>query len=260
MVKTPAKIVLVDDTTVMLLSLKDILKDHYEIFLAQSAGMLFDVLNKVTPDLIMLDIAMPGTDGFKTCKILKSNPLYANIPVIFLTGISDKKTISKGMEFEADDILFKPVTENVLIECIENQIGNVKPDTYKPVILAVDDSPTILASINHILERDYIVYTLPEPQNLKRLLSVINPDLFILDCQMPEMNGFDCAKIIKENKKYEDAPIIFLSSEGTIDHVSVAIGLGVGGFLVKPINEALLRERTAAHLKGYLIRRRMRTL
>jgi DNA-binding response OmpR family regulator len=66
--------------------------------------------------------------------------------------------------------------------------------------------------------------------------------------------------MIRKKPEHIDTPIIFLASEGTVDYLSVAVNLGACDFMVKPIDDALLRSRIAEHLKGYLIRRRMRSM
>ena len=89
---------------------------------------------------------------------------------------------------------------------------------------------------------------------------MITPDLFILDCQMPVYSGFDLVPIIRRIREHEETPIIFLTSEGTIDNISVAINLGARDFIIKPIDEAILREKVALHIKDFMMRRRIRSL
>ncbi|MDR2559995.1 MAG: response regulator [Oscillospiraceae bacterium] len=254
------KIVLVDDVSFFLLSFKQRFDKHYKVYLAQSSEQLFEILDKVTPDLVILDINMPESNGFKIIERLKTDPLLATIPVVFLTGQKDIESVRRGMELGAVDVLFKPVDDSLLIECIENQLEPGKQETNKPIVLAVDDSPSILASINHILKPRYTVRTLPDPSVLKGLLKIITPDLFLLDCQMPDLHGFDLIRMIREEAEHEETPIVYLTSDGTVDNVSVAINLGACDLIVKPIDEVILNERIAKHLKGYMMRRRIRSL
>jgi PleD family two-component response regulator len=207
-----------------------------------------------------MDINMPEVNGFETIKRLKAHARYAKIPVIFLTGTNDSKVVKRGMELGAVDVVFKPISDETLLDCVERQLNPGKQSVNKPVILAVDDTPSILATIDHILSANHTVYTLPDPDKLKGLLKIIVPDLFLLDCQMPVLHGFDLIPIIRNHIHHEETPVIFLTSEGTIDNMSVAVSLGACDFIVKPINEALLRERVTQHLEGYLLRRRMRSL
>ena len=258
--KTHKKVIVVDDVNLHLLSINERLKKHYEIFPALSAEILFELLEHFIPDLILLDLNMPEVDGFAALKKLKEDDRLAPIPVIILTGDKDRQKVRKAMLLGAVDYVIKPFEDEKLIECIEHQIGDEKMDISKPVVLAVDDSPTILQEINHILEADYTVYTVPAPEAIEDLLKLVEPDLFLLDFNMPKVTGFDLVPIIRKHPLHTDTPIVFLTAEGTIDHVSAAMHLGACDFLVKPINEVVLCEKIASHLTDYVIRRRIRAL
>jgi len=118
----------------------------------------------------------------------------------------------------------------------------------KPVILAVDDSPMILKSVSSLLGDDYKVYMLAKSSMLERTLSQITPDLFLLDYNMPGINGFELIPIIRSFTDHKETPIIFLTSEGTIDTISSAVMLGACDFIAKPVRPDVLRERIAKHI------------
>lgn len=118
----------------------------------------------------------------------------------------------------------------------------------KPVILAIDDSPVILKTVSSVLSNDYKVYTLPKPTELGKVLQKVTPDLFLIDYQMPELNGFDLVPIIRSFDGHKDTPIIFLTSEDTLDALNAAIALGSSDFIVKPYNSDLLRETIAKYI------------
>ena len=254
------KIVLVDDTTYHLLSVKERLKSHYEIFPAQSAEILFDILKKVMPDLILLDINMPKVDGFETIEKLKADADFADIPVIFFTAKNDQSSVRKGLSLGAVDFITKPASNSELIESIENQLDPDKRDRIKPRIIAVDDNPSILQSINHALQKQYHVYTLPHPEAIKEVLKGLTPDLFLLDYQMPNLTGFDLVPIIREHPVHEKTPIIFLTSEGTVAKLGEAIAIGACDFIVKPIDAVILRKKLSSHLVDFKMWQRIQSL
>jgi len=260
MIKKRRKIIVVDDIMFHLLSMKERLKEHYEVFPAQNTETLFELLSKVDPELVILDINMPDHDGFAIIEMIKSDTRYDYVPVIFLTAQRDRRSLLKAMSLGAADYLVKPVSDTGLIESIEYQINPGGPGTMKPVILAVDDNPSILKAINSLLHDRYLVSTLPQPEKIRDLLAMITPDLFILDCNMPILNGFELVPIIRSHSFHSETPIIFLTSEGTLDNLSVAMQLGASDFLVKPIDEFILRDKTAQHLKDFIIRRRLNRL
>jgi len=109
----------------------------------------------------------------------------------------------------------------------------------------------------------YTVYTLPDVRAekiLTELLKKITPDLFLLDYGMPILTGFDLVPIIRKIQGHEETPIIFVTSEKTVDSVTVATNLGACDYIIKPIDGVILRKKIAKHLKDFLVRRRVRSL
>ena len=254
------KIVYLDDTNFHLFSTKERLKNHYEVYPALTVEILYDILKNITPDLILLDVNMPVINGFEVIKMLKSDPHYANIPVVFLTAKDDKHTIETGMALGAADFVVKPYNDSRLLECIKTQLDPGLLEKNKPVILAIDDSHSALQEVNHVLQHMYNVSILTDPEELTGLLKTLTPDLFLLDYKMPKLSGVDLIPIIRGFPEHAETPVLFLSSEGTLDNVSLAANVGVSDFIVKPINGEVLRKKIAAHLRDYMRRRRIRQL
>ena len=254
------KIIYVDDVSYALVTVQDRLKKHYKVYPAQTSNQLFEILDTVIPDLIILDVNMPIVNGFEIIKRLKDIPLYAEIPVVFLTGSKDRESVVKCMELGAVDVLFKPITDSVLIEAIEYQFNPEKQKDNKPIILAVDDNPSVLRSVNQALKDDYTVLTLSNSGLLSEVLKKVTPDLFILDCNMPGISGFELVPKIRKTTGHEDTPVIFLSSEMGNDTVFTALGLGAGDYIIKPVEDDVLREKVSVHLKNFIGLRRIRSI
>jgi len=115
-------IFVVDDYDINLSVARNALENHCRVFTIPSAKKMFMLLEKITPDLILLDIEMPETDGFQALLSLKSNPLYADIPVIFLTGYSDDSVEARGFEMGAVDFITKPFSTLVLLNRIKTHL------------------------------------------------------------------------------------------------------------------------------------------
>ncbi|MCL2210234.1 MAG: response regulator [Treponema sp.] len=250
------KIIYVDDVSFGLTSVKNRLKDRYEIYLAQSVADLFNTLKQVKPDVILLDVKMPDLDGYDAIIMLKRDERYANIPVIFVTAEFDKSSMEKGINLGAAGYVTKPFSTEQIIEAIEmaygtgvQNSGSGEQDSVKPCILAVDDVSSMLRTIHNVLRDTYKVYTLSEPEKLGELLHNIEPDLFLLDYKMPQINGFELIPMIREFPQHRETPIIFLTSEGTADNLTAAIRLGACDYIVKPFEPDILREKIAMHLK-----------
>jgi len=261
--KNHATILYVDDIHFNLVSVKDRLKYHYNVFTAQSVKAMFEQLEQLkmlikgNPDLILLDLNMPEVDGFGAIWELKNDSRYSSIPVMFLSSKNDMVTVKTAMDLGAADYVTKPFSDTELIDCIEYQLDPDNHNTNSPIILAVDDDPSILKSIKHLFDGLYRVYLLQDPHRIKDILKRLTPDLFLLDCLMTKINGFDLVSIIREFAEHKETPIIFLTSENTPDNISSTECLGASDFIVKPIDEKVLHKKAATHLSGYRMRRRL---
>jgi len=113
------RIIMVDDNITNLTTAKNLLSNTYDVFTAPSATKLFLLLEKLTPDLILLDIEMPEMNGYEVIEKLKSNESTADIPVIFLTANIDPESEVKGLELGAIDYITKPFSRELLLKRIE---------------------------------------------------------------------------------------------------------------------------------------------
>ncbi|BAY90489.1 two-component system response regulator [Tolypothrix sp. LEGE 11397] len=117
------KILVVDDhaasrmTAVALLAM-----EGYEVIEADSGAMAVDIVKEKQPDLILLDVMMPGMDGFEVCQILKQNEHTRLIPVIFITALNDRRSRIRGIEVGADDFLTKPFDRLELIARVKSLV------------------------------------------------------------------------------------------------------------------------------------------
>ena len=112
-------IVIVDDNPANLRIAKNVLSEKYTVATSPSAAKLFALLENNHPALILLDIDMPEMNGFEIIKVLKSKPETKDIPVIFLTGMSNSQDEEKGRTLGAADYITKPFDPPTLIACIE---------------------------------------------------------------------------------------------------------------------------------------------
>jgi CheY-like chemotaxis protein len=110
---------IVDDNDTNLMMAENALEEHYNVLTIPSASGMFDLLKRVIPNLILLDIAMPEMDGFEAMQILKSSVHYADIPVIFLTGKNDEAMEEAAFEMGAVDLIQKPFHTPVLLKRVE---------------------------------------------------------------------------------------------------------------------------------------------
>ncbi len=109
-------ILVVDDTPENLLLMRDLLKDSYQIRVANGGDRALKLAaSEPPPDLILLDIMMPGIDGYEVCRRLKADPLTREIPVVFLTAKSDTEDEKRGLELGAVDYITKPISPPIVL-------------------------------------------------------------------------------------------------------------------------------------------------
>lgn len=109
-------ILIVDDDVRMLNVLKAYLEDLYEVTVVPSGKLALKFLSKKSADLVLLDYMMPELDGPEVLRQIREGGNQPNIPVVFLTGVSDKEQVMRGLEFRPNGYLLKPVTRETLLE------------------------------------------------------------------------------------------------------------------------------------------------
>ncbi len=109
------KILIIDDVQVNLRLLGEILRNRFEILVATGGMEAIEIARTQSPDLILLDVMMPGMDGFSVCAELKKDELTAHIPIIFITSLNSMDDIVKGFEYGGVDYITKPFNPRELI-------------------------------------------------------------------------------------------------------------------------------------------------
>jgi len=147
-------IFMVDDSDTSLSIAKKALENQYRVLTMLSGVKMFSLLEKIIPDLIILDIQMPGMDGFEALQILKSNPLYADIPVMFLTSYTDDEIEARGFDMGVVDFISKPFSTPVLLHRIKTQldIEDIITERTKRIKRLQNGIMTVFANV--VEERD----------------------------------------------------------------------------------------------------------
>ncbi len=120
-------ILVVDDTPETLGFLTDALEHaRLTVLVATGGASAVQLLAHVTPDLILMDAAMPVLNGFETCRLIKANPAFAHLPVIFMTGLSDTAHVVQGLEAGGVDYVAKPIVVDELLARIRVHLANAR--------------------------------------------------------------------------------------------------------------------------------------
>ena len=156
----PKKILIADDEPDILEIVSyNLGKEGYEVYTAKDGNEAIEMAKKLNPDLIILDIMMPKKTGVEVCQILRTQPLFQDTLIIFLTAMSDEASQIKGLETGADDYVSKPISPKVLVSRVnalfrrvnskENNgksivIGNITIDPVKFLVI-INEQEVILA-------------------------------------------------------------------------------------------------------------------
>ncbi|MCL2008339.1 MAG: response regulator [Treponema sp.] len=122
MTKSRQRIILVDDNMTNLDLGRSMLKTFYEVYPAPSGEKLFEILENVIPDLVLLDVEMPEMSGYAALKKMKADDRFKNIPVIFLTAKDDEQSELEGLDLGAVDYISKPFSVPLLLKRIANHL------------------------------------------------------------------------------------------------------------------------------------------
>lgn len=111
--------------------------EGYIVYSAPNGVDALEAAKKYQPQLILLDIMMPGKNGIEVCNILRFNPAFVNTLIVFLTALSDETTEIKGLETGADDYLTKPISPKVLVSKVNALFRRINKD--EPALFTVGD-------------------------------------------------------------------------------------------------------------------------
>ena len=117
-------ILVVDDTAINLSLMGELLKDLYRVKFANSGEKAITAIQRNPPDLILLDIMMPGMSGYEVCQRIKNDPQTRGIPIIFLTAMAETEDEKKGLEMGAADYITKPISPPIVLARVKTQLEN----------------------------------------------------------------------------------------------------------------------------------------
>ncbi len=257
------KIILVVDDSVPDLQLgRGLLRDEFDVRMAMSGQTALDTLDTLRPDVILLDIEMPGMSGFEVMAEINKRPKLEGIPVIFVTSHATKELVTKAFRHGVVDYIVKPFRSDLLHAKIRLALKKPSRGTggrpasqtggafkqKRQTIMLVDDNPINLTLGKNMLQDYYEVYALPSAERLFKFLEVVTPDLILLDIRMPEMDGYEVIRILKDDARYADIPVIFVTTKAMETDELKGLELGAADYVTKPFSAAILLKRIENHL------------
>ncbi len=270
-----ARILVVDDTplNVKLLSAK-LAKDYYSVSTASSGPEALEAVKRDMPDIILLDIMMPGMDGFEVCTILRADPATKHIPIIMLTALSDVSDRVRGLECGADDFLTKPFNDVTLFARVRSLLRlKMMMDEWRmreatlssmddeekehtedelphgKVLLLEDldaDRQTIESALqgtaSEVTPVTSLDETLPKAQSGSY-------DLLIISIDLSSSDGLYICGQIRAQESTRALPILLLANGDEIEQVAKGLDLGANDYILRPIERTELVARVRTQFK-----------
>ena len=275
-----ARILVVDDipANVKLLEAK-LSAEYFDVLTAADGISALSTAEREQPDIILLDVMMPGLDGFETCKRLKQSRETAHIPVVMVTALDQSSDRVKGLDAGADDFLTKPVDDVALFARVKSlvrlkrltdelrlrqatseQMGLVADPVQPEIdtnphgsILLVEDRDQIAQRLSESLRNRHQVFVEPNLDQALMLARAGTYDLFIISLSLKGQDGLRLCSQLRSTEQTRNIPVLALVEEGETQRILRALEMGVNDYLVRPIdrNELVARVRTQLRRKRY---------
>lgn len=273
-----ARILVVDDTpaNVKLLEAK-LLQEYYEVITAVNGMEAIEKAKTEHPDIILLDVMMPGMDGFEVCQRLRADDETMHIPVVMVTALSEKSDRIHGLEVGADDFLTKPVNDMALFARVKSlvrlkvmidelrvrgqtgiQFGmdeNGDPLSIKDAkIMVVDDDAVQGKQIAQKLSIiNQSVNVVLDPEKAVAIAASGEYDLIIVSTQMMDADGLRICSQLRSSESARNVSIIILVDEDDSFSLLKGLELGVNDYIITPVdvNELVARVKTQIKRKRY---------
>ncbi|MET0517287.1 MAG: response regulator [Burkholderiaceae bacterium] len=261
------RLLLVDDDPAAIMVMSRMLAQYPDQRFASSGEAAMKMARESTPDLILLDIEMPGMSGFDVCDALRADAALAGVPVIFSSSHCSPTQQAKALQKSGAGLVAKPLVAATLTAGVRArlQAGKGVDDLRRgrseafadPMpapasdpalnptarLLIVDDD---FASI-HLLRRSLAalgeLHFAKSGEEALGLAHQLRPDLILLDAHMPGIDGFDVCRSLKSEPAFRHVPIVFITRFSDPRYETRALDIGAADFIAKPFTEAVLQAR-----------------
>ena len=281
-----ARILVVDDTPANVKLLEARLSAEY--FEVRTASDGFDALRiagRSAFDVILLDVMMPGLDGFEVCRRLKADPATAHVPVVLVTALDHTADRVRGLEAGADDFLTKPVDELALIARVRSlaRFKQVVDELRRQVeasgtlglqpgsriaapideggrgrVLLVEDRAAAAERLVSVLSRSHTVDHETKPDDALFRAATGGYDLVVISSTLREHDALRICSQIRSLERTRDLPILLLAEPDERARIVRGLDLGVNDYLLRPVDrdELMARVRSQLRRKRYADRLR----
>lgn len=275
-----ARVLVVDDilANVKLLEAR-LTAEYFEVVTATNGADALSICERGQCDIVLLDVMMPGMDGFEVCRRLKADPRTMHIPVIMVTALDQPADRVKGLEAGADDFLTKPVNDIALITRVRSlvrlkmltdelrmravtgrEIGFDETDTAvlfnddsRGRVLLVDDRRSSYERIAASLARWHDVTVETDPQEALFRAAEGDFELVMVSLALANFDGLRLCSQLRSLERTRMVPILLITEPEDNARLLRGLDIGVNDYLVRPIekNEILARVRSQLRRKRY---------
>ncbi len=275
-----ARVLVVDDILANVKLLEARLQaEYFEVLTAFSGAEALDVCARERVDVVLLDVMMPGMDGFEVCARLKGQPETQDVPVIMVTALDQPSDKLQGLEAGADDFLTKPVDEIALITRVKNlarlkmlddemalrattgdQMSRdraasaaISHEVQNGRLLLVDDHPRSIARNLDTLSKVHDAFVERDLASAFQLVSEFSFDLVIISLGLQNADGLRLCSQIRSSERTRHLPIIILVDPGDESRLLRGLDMGVNDYVIRPVDrhELLARVRTQIRRKRH---------
>jgi two-component system cell cycle response regulator len=274
-----ARVLVVDDLVANLRLLEArLVAEYFEVLTATNGAAALEICARGQCDIVLLDVLMPGMDGFEVCRRLKQNPRTAHIPVIMITALDQPADRVAGLEAGADDFLTKPVNDIALITRVKSLVrlkmltdelmmrASTSSDfgldeAFDPMaldgeggkVLLVEDDHGTAQRMTEVLGPTHRVDCETEPQEALFRAAENDYDLAIVSLNLRQIDGLRLCSHLRSLDRTRLLPILVVADPEDNVRLLRGLDLGVNDYLVRPIdrNEMLARVRTQVRRKRF---------
>ncbi|NER48096.1 MAG: response regulator [Symploca sp. SIO1A3] len=242
-------VLIIDDDTELTQQLHQRGND-WGIQIEQASSLSFgrEEIERIHPDLIILDLTFPNEieDGLTLLvELSASNP---SIPVLVLTVRGELSARLQASRAEATAFLHKPFSLDQILAIVHQTLQ--QPDAMSGKILVVDDDPAFLSLLQERLKSEELeIITLSSTQNFLETLETVSPDLLILDLIMPDLDGIELCRVVRNDPQWYKLPILFLTGYSNRRNMEQLFAAGADDFISKSAFGLELQTRIFSHLQ-----------
>jgi two-component system cell cycle response regulator len=233
-------ILVVDDHPTNLKLACDLLEfEGYRILKSPNAKEAIEIIERCPPDLILMDIALPGMDGLTLTRQLKADVKTRHIPIVVLSAFAMKGDEQKAMDAGGDGYITKPIDTRTLpatvAEYLKRNLRPSHPAARK--ILVVEDHPVQLKLAHQVLAAaGHEVIGVTAAEQGVQVIKADKPHVVLLDMHLPGMSGLEFARKLRADAQTRDILIIAVTSFPERYSHAAALEAGCDAYLLKPIN------------------------